>query len=208
MRRFFQIFWAIVAAIIVVPVAGGWFSELAKEKGLYEQPSEKADAAMIWLSSFVSRPTYWGLAGLVVGMAIGMWMDALLRRREKEEPAPAVKLEYIKTALTLNFSGGYDPPTSLIEENVLDWYVYWTAAAEVRDQTGNILFQVPSSWIIFVNFKESTEYHSVSISFIGGKPPSYQIRRSLKTSIVLSIDGPLPPCSLELTTRRQLSLSS
>jgi hypothetical protein len=203
MRRFFQVFWAIVAAIIVVPVAGGWFSELAKEKGLYEHPSENMEAVMTWLSSFVSQPTYWGLAGLVVGMAVGMWMDAILKRREKD--GVTARPGYIRTALTLHFSGGYEQPTSLIEENVLDWYVYWTVPTEVIDQNRNILFHGPSSWILFLNFKQATDYHSVSVDFIGGKPPSYQIRRTLITSIVVSIDGPMPPCSLELRTRAKPS---
>lgn len=87
MRRFFQIFWAILAAIIVVPVAGEWFVEFAKEKGLYEHPSENADAAMSWLSSLATQPAYWGVAGLAVGMAGGMWMDAVLKRREKQDGA-------------------------------------------------------------------------------------------------------------------------
>jgi hypothetical protein len=36
-----------------------------------------------WLASLPSQPSYCLVAGFAVGMAVGMWTDALLERRER-----------------------------------------------------------------------------------------------------------------------------
>jgi hypothetical protein len=191
-----------VGTILVIPFLQAPAAKLSESVGFDKLLSEEWGPAMSWLPAVLSylshNPWYIFASGAAVGSAITLWADIKLKREASREPE---KLGFVRTSLTLHFSGGYDPPTSLFEENVLDWYVYWIAAVEIRDQNGNIFAQRPSSWVLFVNFKKSTEYHSVSIDFIGGKPNSYQIRRTLITSLVVSIDGPLPACSLELRTR-------
>jgi len=81
MRRFLQLFWAALAAIIFVPILGGFVSEWAKEQGWYEHPTARVDAVMTWLVNIAFHPAYLFIAGLVLGLAIGMWLDLLLRRR-------------------------------------------------------------------------------------------------------------------------------
>jgi len=88
MRRFFQIFWAALAAIVIIPVAGGYFTELAKEHGLYEHPSARAEAVMVWLINLTAHPAYIVTASIAFGLAVGMWMDAVLRRREAKNKSP------------------------------------------------------------------------------------------------------------------------
>jgi hypothetical protein len=50
MRRFFQIFWAILAAIILAPVLGNYFIELARERGFYESPTRHCSGHRATLS--------------------------------------------------------------------------------------------------------------------------------------------------------------
>ena len=74
---------AIGAAGILSPVAGEWFVKLAEERGLYEEPSSHLERAMTWLASWTAVPGFGWVAGLVLGFAAGVWVDAFLRRREK-----------------------------------------------------------------------------------------------------------------------------
>lgn len=196
-----------IGTILVIPFLQAPAAKLAKSVGFDKLLSEEWGPAMNWLPPLFSylshNPWYIFASGAIVGTAGTLWADIKLKSYASQK---SENLGYVRTALTLHFSGGYEPPTSLLEENILDWYIYWTPSAEGKDQNGNVLFRVPPSWILFVNFEEATQYHGVSVNFIGGKPPSYQIRRTLITSLVMSIDGGMPPCSMELITRRQPSI--
>jgi hypothetical protein len=82
--RFFQIFWAALAAVIICPVLGGYFYEL-----LYAHPSPRAEAVVRFLVGAASHPVYLVCASTVLGMALGTWMDTRLRRRDLERrPLP------------------------------------------------------------------------------------------------------------------------
>jgi hypothetical protein len=99
-RRFFQIFWAILAAVIFVPVLGGFFSEWAKELGWYEHPTARVETVTNWLFSIAFHPAYLLVAGLVLGLALGMWMDLVLRRREFGAAKPSLEWVSPKEAFT------------------------------------------------------------------------------------------------------------
>lgn len=77
------------AAGIISPVVGEWFVKLAEERGLYEEPSSHVERAMTWLASWTQMPGFGWVAGLLVGFAAGVWVDALLRRRERRAEASA-----------------------------------------------------------------------------------------------------------------------
>ena len=85
MRRFLQLFWAALAAVIFVPILGGFFSELAKEQGWYEHPTARVETVMSWLSGIAFHPAYLFAAGLVLGLALGMWMDLVIRKPKTQE---------------------------------------------------------------------------------------------------------------------------
>jgi hypothetical protein len=89
MRRFLQLFWAALAGVIFVPIFGGFFSKLAEEQGWYEHPTARVETVMNWLFGIAFHPAYLFMAGLVLGLALGMWMDLVLRKREpKTENTP------------------------------------------------------------------------------------------------------------------------
>jgi hypothetical protein len=98
MRRFFQVFWAALATAILVPVVGEWFVSLVRERGAYEHPSAHVESVMTWLASVVYHPAYLVAAGTVLGLALGMWMDTALRRRDlRRNVKPDLEIVYEKS---------------------------------------------------------------------------------------------------------------
>jgi hypothetical protein len=87
-RRFFQVLWLALAAVLIVPVLGGYFMELAKVRGLYKPPSVRTEAAIHLLLDTVLNPLYLASVGIMCGLALGMGMDAVLLRREAARKGP------------------------------------------------------------------------------------------------------------------------
>lgn len=73
-----------------------------------------------WFSDLTNNPWYFGFAGLVVGFALGMWVDAWLRDRERAKSKNEPK--YTETRLKLRLdpagSGNYIQEA---EKNVEGW---------------------------------------------------------------------------------------
>ncbi len=65
---------------VVSGVVGEFFTALARENGWYQHPSERLDAAMNAFSSFVTHSSFLTATAGIVGLAVGMWMDTILRR--------------------------------------------------------------------------------------------------------------------------------
>lgn len=74
---------ALLVGMVLSPVVGELFVEAAREKGLYEHPSQRLGAAMSALNSIVSQQWFIGLTLFFVGLAAGTWLDLLLGRRER-----------------------------------------------------------------------------------------------------------------------------
>ena len=52
-RRFARLALAVLTAVILVPVIGEFFVDLARERGFYEHPSESVEAIMNLVASMV-----------------------------------------------------------------------------------------------------------------------------------------------------------
>jgi hypothetical protein len=78
---------SLLAAAILFPVVGQFFVELARERGLYEQPSARLEAVMEAAASLLQCRAFWWVAGLTVGFAAGVWIDALLARIDRRRAA-------------------------------------------------------------------------------------------------------------------------
>lgn len=93
-RRFIRWFATAVMAglvlAIVFGVVGEFFIELARERGYYDNPSERMDTVMTAISAFVTRTWFLVLTGAVAGFAGGGWLDTVLRR--KDTPVDRVEL--------------------------------------------------------------------------------------------------------------------
>lgn len=74
-RKVIRIALSVLCALVIVPVVGGFFIEWAKERGWYDRPSEKIGAVMEFLTSAEIRM----IALFLSGLAIGLWLDWMLR---------------------------------------------------------------------------------------------------------------------------------
>jgi hypothetical protein len=76
---------AIAFSGLVYPVVSEFFIELAREHGWYDKPSDKVAAMTEWLS-FVRETWFIASSTGVIGFALGVWVDAILRRSESIQP--------------------------------------------------------------------------------------------------------------------------
>jgi hypothetical protein len=91
MFRSFRLAWTFIAAVILSPLISEYFVELAKDWGLYKHPTEQVQTAMSWLSALASNPSYRLAAAFIVGLAVGSWLEILLRRYTNWSAARARK---------------------------------------------------------------------------------------------------------------------
>jgi hypothetical protein len=75
----------VFAGPIVASVLGEFFIELAREKGLYANPSQRLDAAMTAFADFVTQVWFIALATFFAGLTLGAWLDWFMRRTPKDE---------------------------------------------------------------------------------------------------------------------------
>lgn len=87
--------WALyVASAIALGVVVEFFIELAKERGLYEEPSSKVATVLSAIQLVTAQSWFPWLAGFAFGLCLGLWVDAALRRREQRDPAlPASEID-------------------------------------------------------------------------------------------------------------------
>ena len=79
-------------ALMLVPVVGDFFVEIARENGLYNRPTARVQAVVDWAQSiFGEQGFFWLLFGLG-GLAAGLWLDLALKRREPDVVDPLVRM--------------------------------------------------------------------------------------------------------------------
>ena len=91
----------LVVACAVIAPAGQFFIALADERHWYEHPSQQVAALLAFFASLSANPWFHWFGGAIVGFAIGVRMDALLRRREEgavSAKAPISELSQPSTA--------------------------------------------------------------------------------------------------------------
>lgn len=67
---------------IAAAVLAEFFIELAKERGAYNTPTARLNAAMTAFSEFVTQTWFLVTAAFFAGLTAGLWVDPILRRRE------------------------------------------------------------------------------------------------------------------------------
>lgn len=88
---------ALSAAGFVVTVAigspvGQFFIALADERGWYQNPSRRLAAMMDVMAAIADSSWFHWIGGAVVGLAIGLWLDRLLRKRERQAESSSRRL--------------------------------------------------------------------------------------------------------------------
>ena len=206
-RPAFKMAVALFGGLVLTPFLQAPAVKLAEKLHFDTALSDRWGPLMQWLSDLTQTPWYIFSAGVAVGAPLALWVDYLLRERSRrEESASLLKLagnrtKPSRTLLRVRFTGEMEAPHSLSEENVLSWFAYWSPGARAADQCGNTLFEAPSSWAIFIDFKEPISYHQIVVGFTGGRPHSYEVRQSLTTSAVITFTGAIPACEMEAVTR-------
>jgi len=76
---------ATVFTIAVVAPAGQFFISLAEEGGWYQNPSAKLRAVIAFFAAIASSPLFHWIGGAIIGLAGGVWLDAILKRRNDGE---------------------------------------------------------------------------------------------------------------------------
>lgn len=84
-RKFVTRLFALFATIFAVPVLGGYFIDLAKERGLYGDLTAKSIIVIDALKSISTNPVFLGSFIFIIGLMIGLWADTVFRRREAVE---------------------------------------------------------------------------------------------------------------------------
>ena len=197
--------WIVTAAVtfIFIPITGEFAIDWVRERGLYEHPSEQVEGAMIAIQGLIHDPRYQLCAAFALGLFVGVWLHWLATKLDRGSSGTNIPAKPAQTRmiLRLRFTGEMESPHLLTEENVLSWFAYWSPGARATDQAGNALFEVPSSWAIFIDFKEPVSYHQLLVGFTGGRPHSYEVRQALTTSAVITFTGVMPACEMEAVTR-------
>lgn len=80
-RKIIRLVAGFAATVVALPVIGQWFIALAEELDWYKSPVETAGFVISLITDSQWFP--W-TGGVVFGFAIGTWLDALLRRKERE----------------------------------------------------------------------------------------------------------------------------
>lgn len=175
----------------------------AEQRGWYDNLPSRVEQFAIHLSSAV-EPTWVKLAiAFIAGIAITLWTDKYIKKYTNLIGATS-KLEQKnadRVLLRLRFSGRAEAPVSLFEENISSWFVYWSPSANSRTDSGMTLFSIPPSWVIFIVFDKSVTYRQLTVNFVGERTPTAQVRQTTDRSAVITIDGHMPSCEIEILSR-------
>jgi hypothetical protein len=81
-RKIFSAIVSLIATAFLVPFIQTPAAKLAEQVGFDTLLADRWRPTMAFLSSLAANPLYIFAAGATVGLAIGLWLGALLKRRE------------------------------------------------------------------------------------------------------------------------------
>lgn len=210
---------ALSAASFVVAVAasapvGQFFIALADERGWYQNPSSRLAAMMDIVATVASSSWFHWIGGTIVGFSIGVWLDFLLKRKDVFSTAtPAKSHEILKLSdlpasaspilLRLQFSGSRGiSPIELRSENILGWYVIWTAETIVtfENDAGASAggFQVPKTWSFFVIFDKPAIFRQLIVQFSHPDKVGFEIKCSTSYFAIITSNNDVPSGILDI----------
>jgi hypothetical protein len=83
---------SIAFILLVAPVVGDFVSEFARENGVYNDASGRVWRMVAFAQSIFGQQGFYWLLFAIGGLAAGLWLDSLLRRKEPERPDPVVQM--------------------------------------------------------------------------------------------------------------------
>lgn len=119
---------AIVCAIVFIPVASEYFIILAATLGLYNDPIGTAEAVLSFLHNLAAHPAFPWTAGIILGLTVGIWLDALIRKADERAPLVPTKSglgeidERIEAPPPLTVSDDLSPQIKQLLNNIARLY--------------------------------------------------------------------------------------
>ena len=175
-------------AMVCFIAGAAWSSIKAYSPALSDAARNVAGSSLSWFA----------LIAVAVGAICAIDIRARLTENSRVRRGP----NFIVSNISLRFSGELEPPTAVLEDNILSWFAFWTPSAQMRNaETGEQLIAIPPSWAFFISFKEPTSYHHIEVTFSGARPSTYEVRQALYTSAVITVSGGIPACEMRISAR-------
>jgi uncharacterized membrane protein len=86
LRKTLRLIASAALVVVVSPVIGEFFVELARELGLYSKPSATLNWIMGAVDALINNPIYPWIAGGALGLFLGVMADAFARRTDSLRP--------------------------------------------------------------------------------------------------------------------------
>lgn len=149
---------------------------------------------MNWLLAIADLPGFRFAAGVVLGIAVGMWLDHFLRRRESpssNKPLTPEKVSARERAELKLFLKESQEPYELFKENVWRWFVFKQVGINLNGSRADL------STHIFVVFEHEvpTTYRRATTSKPGVR--LNVIEHTARSAVVIA-EGNLDGATVEL----------
>jgi hypothetical protein len=87
-----------ILAIVILSIVGEFAIDLAREHGLFENPSDRVGAVLKFITSVRDLAFFWPILLFLVGLTLGMWIDSLVLRhfrgRRSAQQTSALEILY------------------------------------------------------------------------------------------------------------------
>lgn len=109
--------WLVTAIFIllVAPVVGDFFVELARELGLYNRPADRVQAVVDWAQSIFGEQGFFYTLFALGGLVVGLWLDPILKRAEPSEETAvermAARMQHVFELMPVAHLGDWDRRT-------------------------------------------------------------------------------------------------
>lgn len=182
-RRIIGPLITILTGLMLFPVVGEFFVELAKERGWYEQPSAKVKFVIDGILAVTDLPGFYPALSFAAGLSIAYWLLQWLALPSKG----AEKTTSTETYLRLQFG---TPPTLPVAENLSNIW-RWYALANVRVLIGPNGEQRRRTefWTVFLTLDRPVDVKQVIVETSSGVPPIYEVKDRDARSVVVVFNG-------------------
>lgn len=125
--------------------------------------------------------------------------------RKEIEILKGKKLERARRAiLRLKCSGKSETAHEIYQENILNWYSFFTREIRLGSVGGEDVpesgIHFPPDWLFILRFEFPVEYRQVIVHFDCANAPSYLVHQQTQDSVLVWVNGPLPSCEMEIRT--------
>lgn len=185
-----------LGATVGLGVATEYVNKAIEQKGGFDDASRWLDAAMTAFSGFVLQPWFLCLAAASAGLAAGLWLDLLLKRREKPPgAAPGPPPGIVPTSCKIAFAPD-GQPTGITVQNIKRWFVLHNLLIAVNKETG--AEERHGLTNLFITFEDAVAIKQVHVRGQGAPVPRWEMKDRDPWQIVLAFNGPLAGVLLEV----------